>query len=502
MKIYDYICSLFLVRLKMKAYKTLLFIAGVFLLMGLGWVFFPAEGVDVGNVKLRFMSMERSLENLTAEKQAVDVDAVLENADKDFELIASSMADTLDFYRNFLFSNPNRISVPGGDWRFFDSVFSDMESARRKGRIVRVVHYGDSQIEMDRISADIRDGLQKRFGGNGTGMFPALSNVPSGSVYKGASGGMVHYTMYGDSTTRRAPHNRYGVLAQLTSLSGGGTVSMRASKATYVLERTKQFTRVSLLMGRNSDGFKAKVYSDTTKLDEYVCAKDSLGAVWLTWQFPRPVSKAVLSMKGSAEIYGIATDGDSGVAVDNVPLRGSSGTIFSRIDKNVMRRSMALDNTRLIILQFGGNYMPSISSTKMIEGYMEKIAAQIAYFKEVAPQAKIIFIGPSDMGKSVNGKIVTWPRLPELVDALRTTALNSGAAFYDLYQMMGGENSMREWVRHNPPYAGPDYIHFTTKGARIAGEAFTRSLLVYYDFYRLRKTIPEETVRKYMRRND
>ena len=151
-----------------------------------------------------------------------------------------------------------------------------------------------------------------------------------------------------------------------------------------------------------------------------------------------------------------------------------------------------MTDTRLIILQFGGNYMPVTRNTKIIEQYQEQIADQIRYFHEVAPQAKILFIGPSDMGKSVNGRVVTWPRLPELVDSLKATALRNDAAYWDLYRMMGGENSMVQWVKHNPPLAGPDYIHLTPAGAQKVGETLTKSLLTYYDFYQLRKTYPQE----------
>ena len=150
-----------------------------------------------------------------------------------------------------------------------------------------------------------------------------------------------------------------------------------------------------------------------------------------------------------------------------------------------MADSFALTDTRLIILQFGGNYMPVARSTAVIEQYQQQIETEIRYFQEVAPEARILFIGPSDMGKSVNGRIVTWPRLPEVVDSLKATALRNGAAYWDLYRMMGGENSMGQWVRHNPPYAGPDYIHFTPAGARKVGEALSQSLLTYYDYYKL-----------------
>ena len=208
-----------------------------------------------------------------------------------------------------------------------------------------------------------------------------------------------------------------------------------------------------------------------------------------TWHFPRPVQKASVRITGSAELYGISADGNKGVAVDNVPLRGCSGNIFTRISKPLMAESLELTDTRLIILQFGGNYMPVARNSKVIEQYMEQISAQIQYFHEVAPEAKILFIGPSDMGKSVNGRVVTWPRLPELVDSLKATSLRNGAAYWDLYRMMGGENSMVQWVKHNPALAGPDYIHFTPAGAQKVGQTLTQSLLTYYDYYQYRKSV-------------
>ena len=57
---------------------------------------------------------------------------------------------------------------------------------------------------------------------------------------------------------------------------------------------------------------------------------------------------------------------------------------------------------------------------------------------------------------------------------------------------------MKEWVNHNPQLAGPDYIHFTTKGAAEVGDALAKSLLLYDDFRRLRSTLSEEAVREYI----
>ena len=473
----------------MKAREVLVFIAGVLSLLGLLWLVTPADGVNLGPLNLRFASYQRTLRD--AHEQKVDVDSVLMAVESRFKM----EADTLSYYRRFFYENPDRIFLPGDDYHFFDPVFRQMEGAT--DHLVRVVHYGDSQIELDRISQDLREALQERFGGSGTGLFPALGNVPSASISKAASGSFTQYTMYGDSTTQRAGHNRYGILAQVVQLTGSGTLTLRGTKNKNAREGVKTFESVSVLYGKG-ENLVVKAASGTDKPEPEV-QKGENGVTLVTWRFSQPVEKATLTFQGNAELYGIGADGNAGVAVDNVPLRGCSGTIFTRISKPLMTDSFALTDTRLIILQFGGNMMPMIRGAKQIEPYQEQIAKQIAYFHEVAPQAKILFIGPSDMGKSVNGRVVTWPHLPELVDSLKATALRNDAAYWDLYRMMGGENSMAQWVRHSPPYAGPDYIHFTPAGAQKVGDALSRSFLTYYDFYTLRKTLPAQRVQNAMR---
>ena len=477
----------------MKARQVLAFILGVFLLLGAAWAVFPAEGVRVGGKTLRFASYRGRLRDAMEEK--VDVDAVLSSLDDRFAM----HEDTLAFYRGFFYDNPDRIYLPDDDYTFFDPVFRAFERARKEGRTVRVAHYGDSQIEMDRISQNLREALQERFGGCGTGMFPALTTTPMATVSHSASGGFAFFTMIVDSTSRRAGHNRYGPLAQVTGLYGGGTVNLRAQRQKSTPERLRSFQSVSLLYGRASEDFSATVQSDTLHPQPVIRA-DSC-ATWMTWTFDRPVEKATLRLDGSAEIYGVATDGTAGVTVDNIPMRGSTGHILTRIDQDLMKAAFELDDTRLVILQFGGNFVPAASSSKAISGYMDKVREQIAWFRETAPESKILFIGPSDMAMSTeDGRIVSYRRLPELVDSLKAVSLQSGAAYWDLYRMMGGKNSMAQWVRHYPAYAGPDYVHFTPTGAKLVGETLSRSLLTYYDFYDLRKTLPESAVQQQMGR--
>ena len=70
---------------------------------------------------------------------------------------------------------------------------------------------------------------------------------------------------------------------------------------------------------------------------------------------------------------------------------------------------------------------------------------------------------------------------------MKNTALASGAGFWNMYEVMGGENSMIQWVKNNPALATPDYIHFTPRGADRIAEMFYESLNNYYEYYKMRK---------------
>lgn len=475
----------------MKPYKTLLFIISVFSIMGAAWFLFPEKGIDLGSLTLRFPTYA---EARNAEPADVDIDSVLNTVDKGYEMsLSGGLMDSLEYFKTYITMNPNRITLPDDDYTYFDKLFTSLENARKDSAICRIMHYGDSQIELDRISSVLRQTLQEHFGGSGPNMIPAVQRIPSISVVQRASGGLTQYNVYGDSTTNRVSHKRYGVMTQMSQSSGESVISFSTTSHSHSFEKVKQISRVAMLVGHNGEGFKASLKCDNALIGDKTLKADE-GLNLLQWQLPEAAKRGTISIHGSAEIYAVLLDGGYGVAVDNVPLRGCSGTIFTRINEDVMKESFKLLNTKMIILQFGGNRMPSISSVNNIPKYMEELEKQIAYFRRVAPDATLLFIGPADMGKSSEGKIKTWKNLPALNDSLKVMALNNKVAYWDMFRVMGGEGSMAQWVKHNPPLAGPDYIHFTHTGAQKMGKALTNSLITYYKFFGLRKELPADEV--------
>lgn len=465
-----------------------MFVLAVMLVLGVAWFFFPADGLAVGDIKLRFPSYA---EDMAPSPEEVDVDAVLNKVNKSFEMsVSDNLLDSMRFFRDYLKENPNRIYLPNDDYTFFDSLFAQFDDAQAQGKTYRIMHYGDSQIEMDRISSVLREKLQEQFGGSGPNMIPAIQPVATISVSQRSSG-LSRYMVYGDAN--RAPHNRYGVMSQFGQVMDNGSISFAQTSHSQAFAKAKEISTVAVLLGKNSEGFTATLQCDTiTTQPKVLAANDSVSLI--TWILPADVKRGSINFKGNAEIYAVLLDGDAGVAVDNVALRGCSGTIFTRINEATMRQSFELLGTRLIIMQFGGNRMPGISTSKSITAYMAELEKQINFMKRVAPKATLLFIGPADMGRSYGGKMGTWKGLPELNDSLRAMTLRNNVAYWDMFHVMGGEGSMAQWVKHNPPMAGPDYIHFTFRGAQEIGTHLARSFTTYYDFYKLRQHVPSEKV--------
>lgn len=67
---------------------------------------------------------------------------------------------------------------------------------------------------------------------------------------------------------------------------------------------------------------------------------------------------------------------------------------------------------------------------------------------------------------------------------MKAMADSCGIAYWDLYAAMGGRGSMMKWV--DAYLAGPDYVHFTPKGARHVGNILYETLEFYHKFYRFR----------------
>lgn len=460
-------------RKKVKAYKTLLFIFSVIAVLAVACVMFPHEGVKAGNVTLTFPSLGEVLMSTATEKAALPEETPEELLARQLrEMRMQEEAQYLDYFR----TSNIRINLPNDDLTFFDPLFEALENA--DSTRMRIVHYGDSQIEGDRITGIIREELQDTFGGIGPGILPLIQTVGSINIGQSITDSVSRGLVYGPAEMR-GRNSSYGVMGQVAYLDT--TVSISVWPRTKESKHCTRFTRVTVLSENTSSNLYITCKGDRRVLEPAVGQRQT------TFHFADPVERVSLSLSGYANIYGILLDGDTGVCVDNIPMRGCSGTMFSNINRGLLSDFYRRENVRLIIMQYGGNSVPYLKTEKSISTYAGQMEHQIRYLQECAPDAKIMMIGPSDMSTMVKGSWQTYPMLPAVIDSLRMAANRAGAAYWDMYQVMGGHNSMAQWCSEQPPLAGSDHIHFTQRGATRVADLFCKSIMLYYDYYLWRR---------------
>ncbi|MBO6170405.1 MAG: hypothetical protein J6O51_10630 [Bacteroidales bacterium] len=459
----------------MARHKVLIFIFSVFaLLAGISYLF-PEEGVNLLGTTLNFPTIkEISASLFKSEKEAAGPSPE--------ELLQQRMADIRqaeqDRFESYFNENPARIHFPDSDISLFDPFFKSLDNARNKK--VRILHYGDSQLEEDRISSTIRAGLQSKFGGGGPGLLPFGRPYYTLCVSESSTANLSRALVFGEGGRRSG--GRYGIMGQCARMDTSVYTTVSSVKSNR--SPSRHFQRLTLMAGNVGGSLNVKCNGKQYKLSPVT---DPSGVGRIVVDLPDSSTSVRFSAWGSADIYGMQLDDTLGVSLDNIPMRGCSGTVFTRMNSAQIKDFVEEENVKMIILQFGGNSMPYRKTPKAISEYKTSVENQIRHIRSLAPGAAILFIGPSDMSVNVKGKMVTYPHLPMMVDSLKAAANNTGAAYWDLYQAMGGNGSMVEWVKARPSLAGTDYVHFTPRGAEAMGNMLFESLMLYYDYYCWRK---------------
>jgi hypothetical protein len=457
-------------------------------------VYFPKDGIRINDqLTLHFASLDDF--NNTEEGGIDDVEAFLNQYEVSIdstEILDSIQKANIIFRKEML-----RIQWPNGDRRKMMELLSSLDQVKSGSKKkVRVMHYGDSQIEGDRITSYIRDQFQKEYGGEGPGLIPIVEGVPSAVINQVNSENWYRFTLFGRRDTnilnyRYAPMGSMGMFSYpvIDSLQEDSIVvhsSIAFSQSGMAKKRAKNYSELTLYYGFASSETNINTFIEDSlrRFDELVLS-DNFQT--LKWEFPSTPKHLRLEFEGrkSPEFYAFSFESKRGVIVDNIPMRGSSGTLFKKMDRRQLANFIQNQNVELFILQYGGNTVPYIKSKLQAVKYGGWFKSQLDYLKSLKPNATFIVIGPSDMATKVAGTFMTYPHLEDVRDALKKAAFDSGAGFWDLYEVMGGKNSMISWVESTPPLAGSDYVHFNHRGTKRVSELFIQAL--WSDFDELEK---------------
>ena len=420
----------------MRPYKVLLFIAAVMACMAVLCVVLPGR-VVLAEYELRWPT----LAEVMGSSEKTDIPDTLDIPD---------ILETQDTLETPEPPKPQPVVIPKVhvdstvDSRMFLARFYS-SLAEASTRTVRVLHYGDSQIEEDRMSQQIREALQAHYGGSGVGLMPLAQTIPSRTVKQQLymSGHLVQPAqgpqrnlVYGPKRDQRED-GMYGVMGQVAMMNDS------------LVDGSEQIMTVCTPQNPTRPYTKWQIFADPTI--DYTLSGDT---VYLT---------------GRGAVYGLSQESDTGVIVDNIPMRGCLGLVFTKIDSTQLTTFYREQNVRLIIMQFGGNAIPSNRNPGTIGAIVKGLRDQVRYIQACAPQADILFIGPSDMLTQVDGEWQTYPMVPYMDRLLQKMALEENIAYFSLFRWMGGAGSMMRWQEVG--LAGTDGVHFMRSGARKAGNA-------------------------------
>jgi D-alanyl-lipoteichoic acid acyltransferase DltB (MBOAT superfamily) len=367
-------------------------------------------------------------------------------------------------------------SIPG----FLDSLKNS------KGQ-VRIIYYGDSQIEGDRVTSYLRNYLRNKYklGGTGPGLFlPIIPVMYTKTAWIRSSSNWKRYNYLSYKAGEISHRNLGPFMAICRYLPDGETrpspekAFVRISPSNFADSASARYETLRIFYGNSRgtvnltvSGDHKKLFSDTLKrgngYNEINCPLYGYKNIEIEFEG-----------KVSPEIYGMSIESNAGVIVDNIPQRGSAGLEFTMVDKENLRQAYKKLAPDLIILQYGLNIVKNIRQDYAY--YQKGLFRQISLLKSILPETPILIVGVTDMALNEGDSIKSYANIPAIIDAQRVATQKANVMFWNSYDAMGGKSSIIKWAEKKPPLAQKDFIHFTYSGADTLSDLLISSLFVMH----------------------
>lgn len=353
--------------------------------------------------------------------------------------------------------------------------YQQLARVKELNRPVRIAYFGDSFVEGDILSCDLREQLQTQFGGNGVGWVDCASQVYGfRQTVRHSFEGLREYEV-----VKRPFNTQVQSIAQRYFTVDG-------NRATFVYQGSKSRKHLSdwqkatfFFRTQDSMTVATKMNSDTLVYD--VISGD--GQLQTFTKRHPSMHKIIYSVSDASPktfLYGVALESNQGVIVDNFSMRGSSGVPLGTIPSGVLREFAAQRPYDLIIFHFGLNV--ANEKVRNYTSYTHQMGAVIRHFKAAYPHTSILVVSMTDRDQRSMEGIHTMAGVESFVGYQQIMAANEKVAFFNLFQAMGGRESMKTLV--DKGYANKDYTHISHAGGRRLATHLVKSLLAGFDIYK------------------
>lgn len=333
-----------------------------------------------------------------------------------------------------------------------------------KDRTVRIAVFGDSFIEADIITVDMREQLQDHYGGRGPGFVPLSSPLAKyRSSVRHTFNGWETYNIVNKKSVPEEYKGKFAMPGMISIPYEGATVRYEGTEfrrhlgeysTATIIFRNRNKTNISLSV----NGGEASSY-----LPE---ASDSLAFVTVDGDIRRFDMK--LSNTQGFIGYGAVLEDSAGVSVHNYSVRSNSGTALIGTDAALNRQLDRIMRYDLIVIQYGLNAMsPDVLN---YDSYRKQLVRIIEFVKLCFPNSAVVVMSVGDRSTLKDGRRVTMPAALAMLKTQRAAAQETGVGFWNTFNAMGGENSMVRFVERG--WAAKDYTHIGFAGGKYIATQF------------------------------
>ncbi len=422
----------------------------------------PIEETEAAAVPVDYVADFEELENQLAEVEE-NQDSLLESNPARLEWIVSKQnIPQRELLRSDMIKpQRSRNAVPIEDYdtakitrfdRFVEKLID--------GKDVRIAFLGDSYIEGDIITQDLRDQLQRTFGGRGVGFVPCAIpfEIFRTSVRRSVQG----WTAYSLMNTGSIPASYRDKFFMSGYLAAGHRGSTARWQSVDTFPTLDSCTRARVLITSRDESNIEITINDTLKHRFNVPGAEYVRELYVE----APVNSLKMNViSGNVLCHGASLEGGQGVTVDNMSIRGNSGYTIFGSGAAVNRQIDKLWGYDLVVLEYGLNGMQP--GQRNFTKYQGKLCDMVAYIKRCFPDAAILILGVSDRWIKGEGGWKSMNSVEIMTPFQRRAAELSGVAFWELGKVVLSYGGIGGFVRNG--WAAGDYIHINFKGgARVA----------------------------------
>ena len=386
-------------------------------------------------------------------------------------------AQEIDFINN----EANHIVLNGDNWSTLKKALKSPKSWT-DGKF-QLVQIGDSHIQPDIMTAQVRRRMQDKWGNGGRGLIPAFylakTNEPTDYILK--------------SSTRVKDYSRILSRNWTTDIGLTGVAVRFDTAYTELYIKAKvasdKFTRVTLLHAPKG-GY------ETASYDGDVLFAKEVSSWAQQFQLKRSTDTVTLGVPCPSDFYGaILTNDTRGVMVHSIGNNGATYSSYCKVTD--FGEQLKVLQPQLVIISLGTN--EAFGNITGTENYITRLIADI---RKHNPHAKFLLTTPMECQKRVSRQVaqqvkvgggkrkkaryktvyktVTSYAANEKVNQVRQLILDYGRrhkiATWDLYEVAGGHGASSKWVAAglmNPS----DHLHQLESGYELQGMLLADALL-------------------------